>query len=105
MAEMNVPQATTGDALCNPETNLGLPSFCDRRVFAVSLSYCDQNIARIFSPDDFSANQNYDGPRFITVGGRVLDERLERNLPELSGRYGVTLAHLKSARSDALVQL
>jgi hypothetical protein len=101
MAETTLAQAT----IQNPEVHLGLPDFADWRVFAVSETYADCNHAQVYGPDDFTAHQAHDGPSYIFVGSRVLDERLERNLPMLRQRYGVTLDQLQAARSGLLVNI
>lgn len=91
--------------LTNPEADLGLPDFCDWRVFAVPHTYADRHSGLWVGPDGFDAHQPHDGPSYIVVGANVPDERLARNLPLLGARYGVKLEQLMAARAGALVSV
>ena len=97
MADMTV------DQLANPETNLGLPDFCDRRGFAVPHTYTHRHEPQWVNADGFEVGQSHDGPNYIVVGANVTDERLARNLCMLGERYGVTLEQLQAARAGAVV--
>ena len=99
MAESIIERAT----LMNPEASLGLPDFCDWRVFAVPHTYSDSNVSRWLGADDFTASQGHNGPAFIWVGANVTDERLARHVPALAERYRVTLEQLQAARAGELV--
>ena len=55
MADMTV------DQLANPETNLGLPDFCDRRVFAVPHTYTHRHEPQWVNADGFEVGQSHDG--------------------------------------------
>ena len=68
------------------------PSFSDTRVF----------VSQATDPDRFVSMQHHDGPTHIVVGANISDERLQRNLPSLSSRYGVTLVQLEQARDGVL---
>ena len=70
--------------------------FSDDRVFVVGAS--DPLTHRLHGPSYLGFEQTCDGPRYIVVGPDVSDEKLIRNLPHLSDRYGVSLAQLQAAR-------
>ena len=98
MADLTVSHA----ALRNPETNIGVQDCCDWRVFAVPHAYRDRNNGPIYGRDDFDAHQPHDGPTYIVVGDLVADERLQRHMPMLGERYGVTLEQLQAARAGCM---
>ena len=70
--------------------------FTDTRVFAVGLKHLPTHC--IHPNDYFGVEQSFDGPRYIIVGPAVSDEKLERNIADLSARFGVTLAQLQAVR-------
>ena len=97
-----LPHLTPAE-LANPASDLGVPDFCDWRVFAVPGGYYDSRVAAAHVPDCFDVGQPHDGPAYIFVGANVTDERLARRLPTLSQQYGVTMEQLQKARAGNLV--
>ena len=71
--------------------HLTQPSFSDTRVF----------VSQSTDPNRFFDFQHHDGPVHIEVGANISNECLERNLPRLSSRYGVTLGQLQQARDGS----
>lgn len=103
---LNDGRCFTSAELRNPETSLGLPSFCDWRVFAVPHNYHTYVNGPVYGPDSFDAHQPHEGPAYIVVGADVTDDRLQRNLPKLRERYStVTLAQLQAARAGEFVMV
>lgn len=72
-------------------------AFCDTRVFAIGTN--DRRTHCMHPHDYLGVSQLSYGPRYIIVGPGVSDEKLQRNMPELSSRYGVTLAQLQAVRT------
>ncbi len=70
--------------------------FTDTRVFVVGAN--DPRTHRLHELDHLGCEQACDGPNYIVVGPNVSDDKLLRNLPKLSSRYGVTLAQLQAVR-------
>ena len=70
--------------------------FTDTRVSVVGIN---DPQAHCSHPSDYLGfAQSFDGPRYIIVGPAVSDEKLERNIADLSARFGVTLAQLQAVR-------
>ena len=71
-------------------------AFTDTRVFVVGIN--DPRTHCMHPHDYLGMVQDCDGPRYVIVGPHVPNEKLERNILELSSRYGVTLAQLQTVR-------
>ena len=69
-------------------------AFSDTRVFVVGTN--DPRTHRMHPVDHLGFEQASEGPRYIVVGPGVSDEKLQRNMPDLSSRYGVTLPQLQA---------
>lgn len=70
--------------------------FSDTRVFVVGTN--DPCTHQMHPHDYLGVVQHCDGPRYIIVGPGVSDEKLKRNMPDLSSRYRVTMTQLQAAR-------
>ena len=62
--------------------------FTDTRVFVVGMN---ESMRPFFQRDYLGFSQNFDGPRYIIVGPDVSNEKLQRNIPDLSSCCNVTL--------------
>ena len=93
MAKNNVPQEglTSGD-------KKQLPAFSNKRVFVIGTN--DPCTHQMHQHDYLGVTQHCDGPRYIIVGPGVSDEKLQRNIADLSSSYGVTLAQLQGVRDS-----
>lgn len=62
--------------------------FTDNRLFVVGMN---ESMRPFFQRDYLGFSQSFDGPRYIIVGPDVSDEKMQRNLPNLSSCCNVTL--------------